>query len=207
MAKGQEVLGTLPRALPALQSTGATRPRGSQRVCVGWDVTVPGCGGRDWDVLAVLEASHPGPAASVGAGWCCPTLQGHPCLGGSSQGLGMDRAVGSDVGQRLRGGQQVTLVWLWDQLGGHWYLGQCLSPSLAFLTGILHCRFGFHFFPLPFQPYFLNFILILPHLQPHSSCWRLSRGVLVQILFPLFFHISSPECWELQLFRTFYFIV
>lgn len=72
MVKVQEVLVALPRALPALQGTSATAPviSGGSALpgsVLGWAVTMPGCAGRDWDVLAVLEAPHPGPAGSVGA--------------------------------------------------------------------------------------------------------------------------------------------
>lgn len=55
----------------------------------------------------------------------------------------------------------VTLVSLWDQLSGHWYLGQCLSPSLPFLTGICLCkphrRFVFCFFFSLFSALFFKF--------------------------------------------------
>lgn len=69
--------GEAAQALPALQGTSATCPQGISGgsalagSVLGWAVTVPCCAGRDWDMLAVLEASLLGPAGSVGAGWCC----------------------------------------------------------------------------------------------------------------------------------------
>lgn len=112
-----------------------------------------------------------------------------------------DGAVGSDVphvGQMLCGGQQVTLVWLWDQLSGHWYLGERLSPSLAFLTGIPHCKCVFCFLTLPFQPYFLNFHFdsspsaapqfLLEALQGNDACYT---GPSVTFVLPVFPHLIS----------------
>lgn len=91
-----------------------------------------------------------------------------------------DVAVGPAVpcvGQMLCGGQQVTLVLAAGPT--RWSLvhrATCLSSSLAFLPGIPHRRFAPPFFPLPFQTYFLNFIFIIPRLQPPQAPLHLSRG-------------------------------
>lgn len=179
-------------------------------------MAVAGCAGRGWDVLAVLGA--PPRASSIpGAGWCCclcpellsPLCRDTPaavaalCLPGLSS-VGMHKGwqqpwgCGSavpHVGQMPHGGQRVPLVSLWGQLSGHWCLEECPSASWAFSAGVPHCRFVCCFFPLPFQLYFLNFTLILPHLQPHNSCRRLCTACYTSpaatFMLPVFPHLIS----------------
>lgn len=54
-----------------------------------------------------------------------------------------------------------------DQLAGPWYKGQHLTlPAWPSYLGSFTTGLPFSLLPLPFHHYFLNFIFIIPHLQP-----------------------------------------
>lgn len=54
-----------------------------------------------------------------------------------------------------------------DRLAGCWYKGQrLLLPACPSYLGSFTTGLPFFLLPLPFHHYFLNFIFIIPHLQP-----------------------------------------